>query len=497
MNFALNAVSRALRAWTTPQPKVTSRFVPRVEAELELMEELGSGRYGIVRVGRRKLGPPDERIAVKIVPKARGSMRELENEIKCLSKVAGHKNVMQLLDAFEDKTHAYLLTPMYSGGELFDRIVSQRIFTEADASRNMSHLLSAIAHCHARSVVHRDVKPENLLYSNPNPNAELVLVDFGMAREFSHSEDKCMSLQCGSPSYVAPEVLARSYDEKCDVWSCGIIMHILLVGRTPFGNGADDEILSRVEQFDPSLDLALEEEDWQDVSKEAKDLLSALLERDPEKRLSPLQALNHPWIVNNIKTEDEVSSVSPASRQLVLRNALENMREFNKHRRLKRAAIRVIAALARDEDSAKRFTSLLSTLERDAKGRIKLSDLAEIVPSQATEGLRVSSGGMVDPNEVLAAALAQSIYLDEHYLLAAFKKFDVSGDGRIDKQELAQALGKDPNVDQELVMEAMRHADKDGNGYITFEEFVSVVRERAGPEMIKKRETTMGFGRTR
>jgi len=487
MNFALDAMSKALRRWTTPQPKVTGRFLPRVETELELMDEIGSGRYGVVRHGIWKQ-QRDEKIAVKVVPKSRLTIRELENEIKCLAKVAGHKNVMQMIDAFEDKTHAYLLTPYYSGGELFDRIVTQRVFTEQDASKNLSHLLSAIAHCHSRNVVHRDVKPENLLYASPAPEAELVLVDFGMSREFDPKTDRPMNLQCGSPSYVAPEVLARSYSQKCDVWSCGIILHILLVGRTPFGNGTDDEILNRVEQFDQA---DLDGEDWAAISFEAKDLLARLLEKDPSKRPSPLEALKHPWIA------DCAEIPFTLNRQQVLSSALDNMREFNKHRRLKRAAIRVIAELARDEESARRFSALLSSLQRDDKGRIKLSDLAEIMPA-AVKGLRVSSAGTVDPSEVIAAALAKSIYLDEQYLLAAFQRFDVDGDGVINKQELALALGKDPKVDQELVMEAMRHADKDGNGLITFEEFASVVREKAETDLIRKRETTLNVaGRAR
>jgi calcium-dependent protein kinase len=469
-----------IRSWFTPKPKVTKRFVHQLENEIILHEELGSGRYGIVRVGTRPGDPTNRRLAVKCVPKSRSTIHELANEIKCLEKVSGHPNCMQIIDSFEDKTQCYIITPLYSGGELFDRIVTQRVFTERDASKNMLDLLSAISHLHSKSIVHRDVKPENLLYSSADPSkADLVLVDFGMSREFE--AEKWMDLQCGSPSYVAPEVLARRYNEQCDIWSCGIILHILLVGKTPFGNGTDDEILSKVENFN-SLDV--ESKEFEHISVQAKDLLCGLLNKNLKQRLSPQKALAHPWF----SMEHDYSAI-------LLNSALENMKEFNKYRRLKRAAIRVIAELARDEESAKNLSSLMANLERDSKGRVKLADLATIISIPMDGGgIRVSSTGMVDPKEIIASALAKSIYLDEEYLLRAFKRFDVSGDGKIDKQELAQALGKDPKLDQDLVLDAMKHADKDGNGYITFEEFANVVREQsstAATDTIKKREKTL------
>ena len=481
MPFA--AVRKFFQSYFVPQPKVTKRLVQSISEELELKEEIGSGRFGIVRVGIRK-NHENEKIAVKSVPKTKGTLRELENEIRCLGKVSGHRNVMHLIDAFEDKTHAHILTPLYSGGELFDRIVRQRTFTELDAAKSMTDLLSALSFCHSKSVVHRDVKPENLLYMDRSKEAPLVLVDFGMAREFEmNQEANTMSLQCGSPSYVAPEVLERHYNEKCDTWSCGIILHILLVGKTPFGNGTDEEILSRVERF---KEVNFNARDWDSISNEAKDLLSELLTRNPARRPSPQRALEFDWIRN----QHVIATTKPPQ---ILSSALENMREFNKHRRLKRAAIRVIAELVRGEDveTVQNFVKVISSLPRDETGKINLADLADIM-LPIPPGLRVSDSGMVDPKELLASALEESVYRDEQYLLQAFKKFDVSGDGMIDKQELAVALGKDPKVDQDLVMDAMMHADKDGNGFITFEEFANVVRERTGnSEQVKKREATL------
>ena len=482
MNQIASYVGQALKSFTGSRPKVTSRLVSLASNEVDLYQELGSGRYGIVRMGKLRNGKIKQNIAVKVVPKYRATISELKNEIDCLSKVRGHKNVMNLIDAFEDNTHVYVLTPLYSGGELFDRIVTQRIFTEVDARRNMYQLLSAIAHCHSKSIVHRDVKPENLLYSSQDPEAELVLVDFGMSREFHPETDKPMNLQCGSPSYVAPEVLLKTYDEKCDLWSCGVILHILLVGKTPFGDGTEDEILERVECF-AKLDMSGPE--WSKISNEAKDLLLRLLTLEPQNRCTPQQALNHSWMLMDEKAVEEKGGF--------LFGAQQNMKEFNRHRRLKRAAIRVIAELARDEESAQRFSQYLSKLKRDEHGRVKLSDLANIMPNQekfAFEGLRVYDAGMVDPKELIASALAKSIYLDEHYLLAAFKKFDISGDGFLDKHELALALGKDPKLDKELVNEAFLHADKDGSGKISFEEFADVIRE-GSTHLLKKRELTI------
>ena len=160
----LGSIGKVLRSYLGPKPKVTSRIVTRVDTELKLGAELGSGRFGIVRraITRRPMGgtPTGTEVAVKTVSKSRGNLHELCNEVKILQRLdqlGGNSHVTQLLDAFEDSKSVYLVSPLYGGGELFDRILEQRVFTEMDASRYMADLMHALQFCHSNLVVHRDI----------------------------------------------------------------------------------------------------------------------------------------------------------------------------------------------------------------------------------------------------------------------------------------------------------------------------------------------------
>lgn len=490
--------TQALRSFVGPKPKVTKRLVSRVDTEVQLFEELGSGRFGVCRRGILRNSPTAttaEPVAVKSIIKSRASMHDMRNELQVLERLknAGEcNNIIHLLDAFEDKSSVFMVTPLYSGGELFDRISQQRTFTEADASQHMLDLLNAIRFCHENNIVHRDVKPENLLFANKaEPN--LVLVDFGMSRICEDKEEE-MELQCGSPSYVAPEVLNRNYTMKCDLWSCGIILHILLVGGTPFGNGTDEEILTRVEHFNNDVFLhTLEQPEWANVSVEAKALCASLLTKDANMRPNAQQCYDMVLKWNKVsKARQPVL--------LTLGGVIDNLKQFNSMRRLKKATIHFIAEMIRNSSSAERekqaeamqLAHAISELK--LQGRVKMSTLAEKLnlPGLASTTSSAAAGEQtVDVKDLVASALTKSVLLDEEYLLAAFKKFDVTGDGLLDCNDLAHALGKDPHLDKELVMEAMRHADTDKDGMISYDEFANSLRERSfTSETLKKRELT-------
>ena len=220
---------------------------PKLEDDYVPLEELGSGRYGTVYAGERK-DAKTPRVAIKTIPKSRVShMDEIRNEVAILEKL-DHPLCMRLIDTREDKLHYHIVTELCEGGELFDRIIQLGSFSEEVASNLMTQILKAVQHVHSRKVVHRDIKPENLLFKSDSENSALCLVDFGMSREFDPDTDSAMSKVNGSPSYVAPEVLSGSYDHKCDVWSSGIVLYIMLSGTTPFDGDKDTEIMNNVRQ---------------------------------------------------------------------------------------------------------------------------------------------------------------------------------------------------------------------------------------------------------
>ena len=248
---------------------------------------LGSGHFGSVRLANPKTDP-EITYAVKSILRENiaKDIKLLEEELFILQKV-DHPNIVKFHQSFIDYRYVHVVMEHCTGGELFDRIVRAQRFTEKHAAEIMGQMLSAVKHLHEHNIVHRDLKPENFLMNDKTENAEIKLIDFGLSKRFSQKEQvKKMHTVVGTPYYVAPEVLKGEYDQRCDVWSLGVILFVFLCGYPPFEGDENKEIFKNVLktplQFDP--------QDWDKVSKEAKELITMMLEKDPSKRISALEA---------------------------------------------------------------------------------------------------------------------------------------------------------------------------------------------------------------
>ena len=155
-----------------------------------------------------------------------------------------HPNILRMYEFYEDNCNYHLVTEICTGGELFDRIVEQEHLSEKYCAEIMEQVISGVNYCHQKNIVHRDLKPENLLLLNKKPNSPIKIIDFGTSQAFDPT--KKMKARLGTPYYIAPEVLNKKYNEKCDVWSCGVIMFVILSGYPPFQGGTDIEILTKV-----------------------------------------------------------------------------------------------------------------------------------------------------------------------------------------------------------------------------------------------------------
>lgn len=260
-----------------------------IKEKYKITSCIGRGAYGEVRkCYNRETGALR---AVKIINKKYLEEEEkakLLNEVDVLRQM-DHPNILKLYEFYEDKKYYYLVTEFCSGGELFDKISEELYFNERDAANILKQVFSAIYYCHSKKVVHRDLKPENLLLDKDTENPKIKIIDFGTSQMFDPA--KKMNKKFGTPYYIAPEVLNRAYNEKCDVWSCGVILYILLCGYPPFNGANDKQIIDAVLKGKYTLD----EPEWDEVSDEAKDLVRKLLTFDPEKRTSAADALQHPW----------------------------------------------------------------------------------------------------------------------------------------------------------------------------------------------------------
>jgi len=264
---------------------------------------LGSGSYAEVRKARVK--KTNEEVAVKIIDKTNLSARELKGlskEVTILRSLR-HKNVVRFYDSYEEPDVLYVVMEYVSGGELFHKIVSDdKEFTEDDARKIIRTLAEALKHCKDRGVIHRDIKPQNLLLTREEEGGELKLADFNLSIQIDPEAVNFSILQtmCGTPNYVAPEILSQKpYDYKCDIWSLGVICYLLLSGGyLPFfveeeGEEGKDLLLQKVRRGRWSFYPA---EAWQHVSEDGKDFLLHVMERHPEKRYDYETLLAHPWL---------------------------------------------------------------------------------------------------------------------------------------------------------------------------------------------------------
>ena len=263
--------------------------------EYDILKQLGKGGYGkVYRVKNKKTG---EIRACKQLSKLNiDDLEKFQREIDILMK-ADHPNIIKLYEYFESKNNFYLVMEECNGGELFDKIIehidNDEMYTEKEAAEIIMEIMSAIEYCHNNGICHRDLKPENLLYFKKGDEKDnpIKIIDFGLSQKIDIK--KILSSKVGTAYYVSPEILSGKYNEKCDIWSAGVILYVLLSGDPPFNGPSDGVIYSKIKKmkFDYPSDK------WNRISSEAKDLLNHMLVPENE-RYTAKQVLAHPWFKN-------------------------------------------------------------------------------------------------------------------------------------------------------------------------------------------------------
>mmetsp|Transcript_44586 Transcript_44586/g.95027 ORF Transcript_44586/g.95027 Transcript_44586/m.95027 type:complete len:481 (+) Transcript_44586:90-1532(+) len=434
---------------------------------------LGEGSYGTVCKGTNK--HTDVVRAIKTIERDKVSDEKRFRAEVDIQRKLDHPNIVKLYEVFKDAKNYYLVMELCTGGELFDRIVEEAdkhdgesAFDERGAATYMQQILGAMNYLHEKNYVHRDIKPENFLLQHPGADAEIKIIDFGLAKAFNKAEDQPMKTKAGTPYYVAPQVLHGSYDEKCDIWSCGVIAYILICGYPPFYGEKDDEILRRVKRGE----FEFPSPDWDNITGECKDLIKTMLTMDPNLRPSAGTLLDHRWIKMWTEEQKTVTVQLPAT-------SLANLKNFKQQARLKKVALSIIAQHVKDEhlSQLKAVWSMMDdnkdgtlTIEELNIGMNKIGatfpDMDKILRAIDTDG-----SGKVDYTEFIAATLDHKEYKSKAVLWQAFRVFDKDGDGVITKQELTQVLQMDEIADSNKIAQIIEEVDANGDGVISFDEF--------------------------
>ncbi|XP_078258701.1 calcium/calmodulin-dependent protein kinase type II subunit delta isoform X2 [Rhinoraja longicauda] len=302
----------------------------RFTDEYQLFEELGKGAFSVVR--RCMKISTGQEYAAKIINTKKLSARDhqkLEREAR-ICRLLKHTNIVRLHDSISEEGYHYLVFDLVTGGELFEDIVAREYYSEADASHCIQQILEAVLHCHQMGVVHRDLKPENLLLASKMKGAAVKLADFGLAIEVQGEQQAWFGF-AGTPGYLSPEVLRKDpYGKPVDMWACGVILYILLVGYPPFW----DEDQHRLYQQIKAGAYDFPSPEWDTVTPEAKDLINKMLTINPAKRITASEALKHPWICQR-------STVASCMHR---QETVECLKKFNARRKLKGAILTTMLA---------------------------------------------------------------------------------------------------------------------------------------------------------
>ena len=437
----------------------------------EIICQLGKGSYGKVYEVKNKT--TGEIRACKQLSKSNiSNLKKFQREIQILIKT-DHPNIIKLFEIFEDDRFIYLIMEKCNGGELFDRIIihiqSNKMYTEKDAAKIFQQLISAIVYCHDNGIVHRDLKPENLLYINEGDeiNNPIKVIDFGLSRNFDPKSK--MNTKVGTAYYVAPEVLEGNYTEKCDVWSAGVILYILLSGEPPFNGANDREIYKAISKMIYQFPY----NKWKKISKNAIDLIEKCLVPE-DKRISAKEVLEHPWF-KKIDNEENAD----------IQIDLPSFKDYVNSCKLKKMTLTYIASRLNENDVSN-LREIFTSFDKNKDGHISLEELkngleklnGKEIDNQEIEKIFLSldtdKNGQIGYTEFLASIINERTYLNEERLYEAFVNLDKNGSGKISKDEIKTVIMKN-NANDNCVEKIIEKVDKNGDGVIDYNEFLDMM----------------------
>ena len=448
-------------------------FVGKVAGKFEdkyvIVKEIGSGAFSRCLKVKNKITGVSfacKELSKKNLSDYKGLMAEVNLMIKL-----DHPNIIKLYEVYENESYIYLIMEYCRGGELFDRVIAKtekgQQYTEKEAAALFKQLMSAINYCHKNGIVHRDLKPENLLFLSKSDNSPIRVIDFGMSKRFD-SSTKIMSERVGTAYYISPEVLKGKYDEKCDIWSAGVILYIIICGYPCFNGDTDDEIFKAILKGK----IQFPSPEWDNISNDAKELIQKMC-CSPEKRLTAEQVLNEIWVRDN----------APNSSKALLPVMMDGIKKYAKSNKFRKAVLTYIASRLSDKE-IKKIKEIFQNIDTNNDGKLSLEELKKAVAlsgelkiehvNEIFKSIDTDNSGNIEYTEFISASIEKNIYLNEEKLKDAFKLFDADGNGKISRAEIGKILHLDKNSKEVDNIIAKLDTNKDGE--IDFEEFINMMK---------------------
>ena len=441
-----------------------------IKETFNIIKDLGQGSYGhVIRVQHKQTG--HIYACKKMNKKQITNKQRFKTEIDLL-KATDHPNIVKLYGIFEDNIFLHLIMEECTGGEFFNRLAQRakdlNMYTEKDAARIFKQLLGAVNYLHAHGVCHRDIKPENILFSTIDEESPLKLIDFGLSKIFN-GDDNTMKGTVGTTFYMAPEVITGKYNEKCDVWSCGVILYIMLCGKPPFYSKDENDLKHQICEM--KYDFSFPE--FQNVSEEAKDLIKSILV-SKETRPSIQEVLEHKWIKEN----------APNSTNKVLNIDWFHIKKYSQLNLMQKCVIN-FTAFHLTEDETRQFVEMFNSLDENNDGVLTIEEIQNGIEKcqfsmkintddmiEMFNEMDVDKNGLINFTEFISALMDYEKYIKKEQLLECFKSYDSDGSGTISFEEFCDMIKPQDEEEKKKLFDLYKKYDENNDGEIDFNEFV-------------------------